>query len=58
MYEMKTAAWWHGDLRQRLRNYRLAAISAGCSLLRHNTERRQFTAEVIKKKKISLNPHR
>lgn len=56
MYEMKIPAWWHGDLRQPLRNYCLAAISAGCYLLRHNAEHRQFTAEVIKK--ISLNPHR
>lgn len=55
MYEMKIRAWWHGDLRQILRNYCLATISAGCYLLKHNTEHRQFTAEVIKKS-ISLNP--
>lgn len=56
MYEIKIPASWHGGLRQLLRNYCLATISAGCYLLQHNTEHRQFTAEVINKN-ISLNQH-
>ena len=56
MYEMKIPASWHRDLRQLLRNYCLATISAGCYLLQHNAEHRQFTAEVIKKNLIKPTP--